>query len=587
MSIYGEIPTGSVNGTNTVFTLSNPYWPGSTRVFVGTSGTTLDRLELGVAYTETTPTSGVFTLTTAPATGSKILVDYDLQATATTTAGGTWTFNPAGYPLGSAMFYGPTLFPAGLNAGATGTGMVVLGPNGATTNFPAVEQGVPGLPPVLNTGSTTTLAAGSPATFQLVQTAEGGPGTASQYTVNAGLPQGIAGPAYQTEIISASDLTGTPAAGYTIVYVPAQGNTPAQTAWAAMPFSAVYNATSIANTTTSGGGNRTLYALSIPAQANLWVPIIWAQSTITGTASTVQVDLVARQNNGTTAFNGTQVAVGNGVPGAGPTNQYIMPAWTTQISGDSGAGVIPANTAVEIYLNAEQQDSSEDAYSTSNTTYTLGVLPLGIISSSYVATDVVSTAGLSVTSGTGSFSFTAGANDNYVLVAAGFVCATSYLLMSTTVTYGGVAMTLLGLGEFGSNGFVGIWGLNSPAPGPQTVALSSTGATVTGIVATAVSFQNWSQTSIGLLAGSDGTALATEVVDISPGQLAVAVFASYGGNPITVTSANTSTLFTKTNGGNGSLALTLVSAPGTGNALELTGTTAAAQNWATCVVTLI
>lgn len=584
MSIYGEVPSGAINGTNRVFTLSNPYAAGTTRVFLGTSATTLQRLENTVSYTETTPGSGVLTLTLAPTTGEVVLVDYDLQATATTSAQGTWTFNPEGFPAGSVMFYGPTLFPAGLNAGATGTGMIVLGPNGAITNFPAVKTGLSGLSPTLQIGSVTTLAAGAPATATLSQLTAGTYGTRGSYQMNLGLPQGLEGPAFETQIIGASDLTGTPAAGYTIVYVPAQGSVPAQTAWAAMPFASIYNAPSVPNTTTSGGGNRTLYPLSIPAQPFLWVPIIWAQSTIAGTTSTVQVNLVARQNNGTTAFNGTQVGISNGVPGAGPTTQYMMPAWTSLIQGDSGAGVIPENTAVTIYLNAEQQDGGTDSYSTASTTYTLGVLPLGIISSSFVATDVVYTGGLAVASGTGSFSFTPGANDNYVLVTAVFASTTSYLLMTTTATYGGQAMTLLGEGEIGSNGFVAMWGLNAPPSGPQTVALSSTGGTVTELVATAVSFLNWSQTSIGLLVGTNGTALATEVVGINAGQLAVGVLASYGADPITVTSSGTTTLFTKSAG---SLNVALVSAPGTGNALQMTGTTAAAQNWASCVVTLI
>jgi hypothetical protein len=379
VSIYGEVPSGAVNGTNTVFTLSQGYFAGSTRVFLGSSGSNLTRLELTLAYAETTPASGVITLTTAPASGSKILIDYDVQATATTTAAGTWDFSPSGYPEGAVMYYGPTLFPAGLNASETKTAMFVLGPNGALITVPPLAQGDPGLPPLLTLPTPTTLAAGDSATATLTKTANGGPGTASAYSLALGIPQGAQGPAFTTEILSASDLTGTPAAGYSFVYVPAAGSDPAQVAWAALPFSAIYNATSISNTTTSAGENRTLSSLSIPAQPNLWVPIVWAQTTVLGTVNTV-VNLVARLNNGGSgAFSGSQVAIANGVAGPGPATIATMPAFATLITGDSGTGVIAANSGVTIYLNAEEIATTADEYATSNTTYTVGVLPVGIV----------------------------------------------------------------------------------------------------------------------------------------------------------------------------------------------------------------
>lgn len=582
MSIYGEVPSGTVNGTNRVFTLSNPYAAGTTRVFVGTTAANAARQENGVAYTETTPASGVLTFATAPATGAIILVDYDLQATATTTAVGTWTFSPDGYPAGSAMYYGPVLWPSGTQPGSTSTGVCVFGPNGARVSVPPLAQGDSGLSPTIEVGSVSTLAAGQPATFELTPLNSNGPGVSVEYSAAIGLPQGEQGPAFETEILSASDLTGTPAAGYTLAYVPAQGNTPAQTAWAAMPFSSVYNVPNISNTGTNGGEDRTLAPLSIPPQPNLWVPVMFAQSTITGTANTA-VSLIARQNNGTTAFNGSQWAVANPVAGVGPATATMIPASTTLLQGDSGA--IPANTAATFYLNAEQQASTTDEYSTSSTTWWLGVLPVGIIASNYVALDLTGP-GLSVASGTGSMTFTAGANDNYAIAALAVASSSNIFQLTGGINYGSTPMTAIGGTQAIGNTYVQLYGLPDPPAGPQTVAPAVTGGTVSGIVSNVVSFQNWSTTSFVYSTGGAGTSLTSDAVVVNAGQMAFCAMVSLGTSPIVVTSANTTTVYAK-NAGAANLNLAILTEPGSGGAVEFTATTSASQPWACALVTLI
>jgi hypothetical protein len=582
VSVYGEVPTPAANGTATVFTLSQPYAAGTTRVYVNE----LRYHGGGVQYTETSPSAGTLTFATAPASGAVILVDYDIQATATTTATGTWTFNPDGFPTGSVMYYGPVLWLSGSEPGSTGTGVCVFGPNGGQISVPAMAAGPAGQSVNLTVGSVQTLPAGSPVTFQLVETNPGGSGIAAQYTVNVGIPQGEAGPAFATQILNASDLTGTPAQGYTIVYVPAQGSAPAQMAYAAMPFSSVYNVINIPNTGTSGGSKRTLATRSIPAQPFLWVPDPKALSTVNGTVNT-QVNLVARLNNGSDAFHGTMVGLGEGLLGTALQSITAIQAFDTLIQGDTGTPVIPANTAVTVYLNAEEQTGTLDQYSTSNTYFDVGIQPLGIIPTSGVADDLVGT-GLNVATSSGSFSFTIGANDNYLVFGLCGASTTSLLLLTPTVTFGGQTMDYLG-GTEASTGvaFTALFGLKNPPTGPQRLSVSVTGGTVTGLVGTCVSFEFWAQTSGIYSTGGDSTAIATDSVYLSPSQMAIAGLVSYGSGAITPSGASGSVLYQKSAAGNGSLNFVLMVAQGTGGNVQLTGSTTAAQPWATALVTLI
>lgn len=77
LEIYGvgkffvppEVPTGAINGSNTVFTVSADFVTGSTMVFLDGSLQTL-----GTDYTETDKDE--ITFTTAPTGGSVVLVAY-------------------------------------------------------------------------------------------------------------------------------------------------------------------------------------------------------------------------------------------------------------------------------------------------------------------------------------------------------------------------------------------------------------------------------------------------------------------------------------------------------------------------------
>jgi hypothetical protein len=66
-----EAVSGTVNGTNKVFTTINSYIPGTLEVWVNG----LKQLPV-THYVETTPTSGIFTFDDAPLTGDNIIVNY-------------------------------------------------------------------------------------------------------------------------------------------------------------------------------------------------------------------------------------------------------------------------------------------------------------------------------------------------------------------------------------------------------------------------------------------------------------------------------------------------------------------------------
>jgi hypothetical protein len=83
--ITGETPTGTPSGSLFIFTCLNPYIAGSLKVYRDGQ-----RMAITDDFTETTPSTGVFTFVAAPETGSNIRVDYN---TVITTAGNADTLD--------------------------------------------------------------------------------------------------------------------------------------------------------------------------------------------------------------------------------------------------------------------------------------------------------------------------------------------------------------------------------------------------------------------------------------------------------------------------------------------------------------
>lgn len=79
--VTDEVPTGSVNGSNTSFTTARAYVAGSLQVFI--NGVKQARV---THFTETAPSSGTFTMGDAPLTGDNIIVSYQYAASATANA---------------------------------------------------------------------------------------------------------------------------------------------------------------------------------------------------------------------------------------------------------------------------------------------------------------------------------------------------------------------------------------------------------------------------------------------------------------------------------------------------------------------
>lgn len=72
--IYSEVPVGTIDGANALFTTSNNFISGSTRVFLNGM-----RLLPGLAHGYRETSVNQITLTSAPLNGDEIVLDYDLS----------------------------------------------------------------------------------------------------------------------------------------------------------------------------------------------------------------------------------------------------------------------------------------------------------------------------------------------------------------------------------------------------------------------------------------------------------------------------------------------------------------------------
>lgn len=111
--ISGETPTGLVNGSNTTFTVAEGSYISST-LEVWINGVYQKRV---THFTETTPSTGTFTMGDAPETDDVIQVSYRTTNTGTVAAETVGGYSPAGmqvqmqYSLYNAVATGTTLIP--------------------------------------------------------------------------------------------------------------------------------------------------------------------------------------------------------------------------------------------------------------------------------------------------------------------------------------------------------------------------------------------------------------------------------------------------------------------------------------------
>ena len=271
---------------------------------------------------------------------------------------GEWVENPSGYPNGSWMYTGPVLFLPSNDAANTGMGVMILGPGGGKANFPIMQEGPAGESIVIDSATATALAYTASPTVAFTQVSPGGSGVAAHYTVALGIPAGTPGSASAFELQNATDLTvGTAAIGM-VPTVSSLG--PVAFTLTAPPVVTWYS------TPTSGGGSigatasnvntiKNLASLAIPSKPFAWWPEIYAQCLTVGAVDT-QVNLVARLGGSANTF--PIISIGLGEAGASPAPTVLQPQGLT-----NSVGIVAASTAATIFLNAENQTSSANAWS--------------------------------------------------------------------------------------------------------------------------------------------------------------------------------------------------------------------------------
>jgi hypothetical protein len=259
----------------------------------------------------------------------------------------------------------------------------MLTPNGGVGNLPVLAQGNPGLSPVFDSVNVSTLAAGAQATGSTTLVSTGGPGIASHYQLNLGIPVGANGANGTANISAATDLegssngTGNPPGAtqdqYTIVWQ----NTDTKWKIKSQLCVGAYQATSF----TAASGNttpQTLATVSVPAQKFNWIPRVGGMAVTTGTSNT-HLDLRCLINN---AITGQQVGYGYGITGAGGPSFPAYPVkidWAFGGAISGGYGVIAAGAACTFYFQVVQTAITIDSFSVPTSPqmyFTVEVLPI-------------------------------------------------------------------------------------------------------------------------------------------------------------------------------------------------------------------
>lgn len=242
--------------------------------------------------------------------------------------------------------------------------VILLGPEGGVAEIPALVKGDPGQPATLDTTiNFSALAYDDPtsdsATWTLVT-----PGTSSTppvYQLNLALHKGAPGAAGTSEILTASDITGTATDGYYLAKTTV--SSVGKATWVAPKVGGQYWPTTISNTSGTDGQNRTLASVTIsPAPAFDYRVRVYGQAIISGTVNT-RVDLIARMGNDT---SGDIVGRGFGIGGA--TTDRVTLVSGVAAGSATTVGKVTAGNTTTIYLRAEQQASTTDAYTTSAST---------------------------------------------------------------------------------------------------------------------------------------------------------------------------------------------------------------------------
>lgn len=245
----------------------------------------------------------------------------------------------------------------------TQSAILLLGPEGGVAEIPALVKGDPGTPATIDSTIAFTALEHDDPTADSASFTTLTPGTSSTspvYRLNLALHKGSPGASGASAVLTASDVTGTATDGYYLAKTTVSGV--GKATWVAPKVGGQYWPASISNTSGADGQSRTLCSVSIPAQPFDWRPRVFGQAVIAGTANT-RVDLVARVDN---AISGDVVGRAFGQVGAAPPTAVLVSGVAAGAA--STVGKVLAGASCVVFLRAEQQASTTDAYTTAGVT---------------------------------------------------------------------------------------------------------------------------------------------------------------------------------------------------------------------------
>ena len=279
---------------------------------------------------------------------------------------------------GSSLVFNGTVTISNLTNPAAGVCTLTLTPSGGVGNIPALVDGTPGLPALINSFTVNTLTPGSTgwpnASGTLTQTSAGGPGQSSTYSLTLNVPQGATGSSGSFALHNATDLSGTAAVGNMVTVSSVSSNVANGFTYTPFPYGNVFTPSTITSQSTSGRTSATLCSIQITPSAwptpTHWYPLCFASATFAGTTSTAfQLQaLLGSPSSG--AVLGTEY----GVVGSTTQRLSMLPSFGSPQSG----ALVAAGASAQIYLVASQTASVPDSWSISNATVSFTVVAVPV-----------------------------------------------------------------------------------------------------------------------------------------------------------------------------------------------------------------